>query len=94
MQCFKIVSILWMNVETKVQTFNLLLSFFITIKLKLGSVDECVAAADIYQCGKEKAPSATSAIQAGLTDSSPINVRKICMAKYVFKNYSKRFGVR
>jgi len=31
--------------------------------------DECVKAADIYQCGREKAPSVTSAIQSGLTNN-------------------------
>jgi hypothetical protein len=31
-----------------------------------GGVDECAVASDIYQCGREKAPSATSAIQASI----------------------------
>jgi len=31
--------------------------------------DECAAAADFYQCGKEKAPSVSNAIQAGMKDS-------------------------
>jgi len=31
--------------------------------------DECVAAADFYQCGKEKAPEVASAIQTGLKDT-------------------------
>jgi len=30
--------------------------------------DECVAAADFYQCGKEKAPDVATAIQTGLKD--------------------------
>jgi hypothetical protein len=33
------------------------------------SDDECVKAAEIYQCGKEKAPVVTSAIQSALTDN-------------------------
>jgi hypothetical protein len=31
--------------------------------------DECAKAAEIYQCGKEKAPVVTSAIQSALTDN-------------------------
>jgi hypothetical protein len=35
-------------------------------------VDECERAAEIYQCGKEKAPQVTGAMQSGLTDLSPM----------------------
>jgi len=31
--------------------------------------DECVAAADFYKCGKEKAPDVATAIQTGLKDT-------------------------
>ena len=35
------------------------------------NVDECERAAEIYQCGKEKAPLVTHAVQSGLTNFSP-----------------------
>lgn len=35
-------------------------------------MDECERAAEIYQCGKEKAPQVTGAMQSGLTDLSPM----------------------
>jgi hypothetical protein len=31
-----------------------------------GAIDECVFAADIYQCGRDKAPNVTEAMQANL----------------------------
>jgi hypothetical protein len=48
--------------------------FFIIIRLLLcffsaKSDDECVKAAEIYQCGREKAPVVTSAIQSALTNN-------------------------
>jgi len=37
-----------------------------------GKGDECAAAADIYQCGKENAPAVTNAIQTQLTSNVPV----------------------
>jgi hypothetical protein len=34
--------------------------------------DECARAADIYQCGREKAPDVTNALQNELTPSSTV----------------------
>jgi hypothetical protein len=50
------------------------LNCFLKYNLYEGNVDECAAAANIYQCGKENAPSVTDAIQSALTDSTPSNV--------------------
>jgi hypothetical protein len=38
----------------------------------LGGSDECSRAADIYQCGRERAPTVTSVLQSRLTPSSAI----------------------
>jgi len=49
--------------------FNKFKLFIFKIEKLVGGDDECVIAADIYQCGKEKAPSVTNAIQSGLTNN-------------------------
>jgi hypothetical protein len=36
-------------------------------KIKLAPADECVRAAEIYECGKKKAPDVTDAIQRQMT---------------------------
>jgi len=39
----------------------------IYVKIKLARADECVRAAEIYECGKKKAPDVTDAIQRQMT---------------------------
>jgi hypothetical protein len=45
--------------RTRKRNYEIVLIFW-------GGVDECAVASDIYQCGREKAPAATSAIQASV----------------------------
>jgi hypothetical protein len=59
-----------MNAETKVWlAFN---GNYLNNLNFQANVDECERAAEIYQCGKEKAPLVTHAVQSGLTDISPM----------------------
>jgi hypothetical protein len=41
--------------------------FSIISKIKLAPADECLRAAEIYECGKKKAPGVTDAIQRQMT---------------------------
>jgi hypothetical protein len=54
---------------------NLLIAFLFLA----ASADECARAAEVYECGKKKAPSLTNAIQQQLTSelSSPVAVMLI-----------------
>jgi hypothetical protein len=61
-------------------------SYLFSIYLNVENEDECVAAADIYQCGKEKAPEVTNAIQNSLTDTKPNNVGNF---KYFWESFKK-----
>jgi len=63
--------------------FRNLLSTFAMKKKTLFAVnaDECARAADIYQCGRDKAPAVTNAIQSKVLNSVPavrIDVFVIC----------------
>jgi hypothetical protein len=54
--------------------------------LPTASADECAAAAEIYDCGKKKAPEITNAIQdkmEKISSAAPVGVRRI----FIFKHH-------
>jgi hypothetical protein len=68
-----------MNAEIVVQIWYNTQLFIKYLPSTASSADECAAAAEIYDCGKKKAPEMTDAIQNNLKNSAaaaPVGVKQ------------------